>query len=835
MCSSFFRRASSFGLLALGAASALNFIVDDGFSKKLVELFLTYSRERPTGKVYIHTDRDTYLTGETIWLKGYLVNGTTHEADTVSRVLYVDLVDPIARRVRLRAQLHATDSYAPGQLLLPDSLAAGTYQLRGYTNFMRNEPEGYYFAKTLDILPSSASVSSSAKQPNLQPGQSNNSANRPDVQFLPEGGQLVNGIESRVAFKAINALGLGASVKGFVLNARKDTITGFASTRLGMGFFSIKPEAGQTYTAFVQPGDGSTVPYPMPVAQAQGVVMQVDNISRADQVKVYVRHNKTNDDAAAALTLLAQTRGQPVHVVSIPLTKKTALIQLPRAEFPEGIAQLTLFDETHKPISERLIFVNKDERINIGLVSTKKSYKNREKIDLTITTTTPEGKPAPANLSLAAVDSLLAPEADSSGTSIVSNLLLTSDLTGTVEQPGYYFNPKNQDRWIQLDLLLITQGWRRFDWTNVLAGTVPPIKYPVERGLSLTGRVVRPNGKDIGGKVNLNFMVVRRDSTRDFLMGETDETGLFGAYDLDFTDTTLVRIQGTKGRANRDLVINLDQLLNPTVTISRVPYNPFEFRRDELAEFIKRTNEYLEIERQIRRNGEILLQAVTVKAKKYKERDSRVIYSNPDASVKFTAINSAGRQTILDVIQGQIPGVQVTGSGFNATVQIRGAVNFSGAVPPLFVLDGMPTDLQGVINIPVSDVDRVDVLKGASAAIYGSRAGGGVISVLTKRGAPDYDFSKDLTPSPGTLITKLPGYAPVRQFYAPQYDVKKPEHIRPDYRATLYWSPMIQTDAAGKATVSFFTSDAKTNIRFRAEGITASGMSGMGQTSVRVE
>ena len=833
MHASFFRRASLLGVLVLLAGLSINFIADDGFSKKVVDLFLTYNRERPTEKVYIHTDRDAYLTGETIWLKGYLVNGTTHESDTVSRVLYVELVDPVARRVRLRAQLRATDSYAPGQLLLPDSLVAGTYQLRGYTNFMRNEPEAYYFTKTLTILPSSASVSSSSVQPTFTAGQTNGAANRPDVQFLPEGGQLVAGIDSRVAFKAVNAAGFGVSVKGFVLNSKKDTITGFASSHLGMGFLTVKPEAGETYTAFVQPGDGSTMAYPMPSIQTQGIVMQVDNMSRADQMKVYIRHNKTSTDAAAALTLLAHTRGQPVHVVSIPLAKKTALVQLPKSEFPEGIAQLTLFDETHKPVSERLVFVNRDGRIDVSLTTDKKTYKNRGKVNLTITTTTADGKPAPANLSLAAVDGLLAPEADSNGISIVSNMLLTSDLTGTIEQPGYYFDPAHPDRWLQLDLLLMTQGWRRFAWTDVLAGTVPPIKYPIESGLSLTGRVVRPNGKDIGGKVNLNFMVVRRDSTREFLMGETDETGLFGAYDLDFTDTTLVRIQGTKGRTNRDLVINLDQLLTPTVTITRVPYNPFEFRRDELAEFMKRTNEYLEIERQIRRNGEVLLQAVTVKAKKYQERDSRVIYSNPDASVKFTTLNSAGRQTILDVIQGQIAGVQVTGSGFNASVQIRGAANFQGAVAPLFVLDGMPTDLQGVMNIPVSDVDRVDVLKGASAAIYGSRGGGGVISVLTKRGAPDYDFTKDVTP--GTLLAKLPGYAPVREFYAPQYDVKKPEHVRPDYRATLYWSPMIQTDATGKATVSFFTSDAKTNIRLRAEGITTGGMPGLGVENVRVE
>ncbi|MBD2757590.1 TonB-dependent receptor plug domain-containing protein [Spirosoma validum] len=821
----FFRYATVY--VALTAMLFLAFrSYDDDFIKRLLEQFRAYSEFHPAEKVYVHTDRDAYLTGETIWMKGYLFNGTTHEVDTVSQVLYVDLVDPVARRVRLRAQLRATNSYAPGQLTLPDSLAAGTYEIRAYTNYMRNYSEAYFFRKTLTILRPDGVLSAA------NVASAGGTVARPDVQFLPEGGQLVAGIESRVAFKAVNASGRSMSVEGFVLSAKKDTIAGFSSKHLGMGYFSFKPEADQTYTAFVKLSDATTASYPLPAVQAQGVVMQVDNLSHKDNIKVYVSINKNNTAETAALTLLAQTRGQAIQAAKIPLSKKSALIQLPRSQFPEGISQLTLFDETNKPICERLVFVNKDEQITVALAPNKTTYKNREKVDLTITTTNADGKPVPANLSLAAVDARLAPEPDSNGATITSHLLLSSDLTGTIEQPDYYVNPSHPDRWALLDLVLMTHGWRRFTWSDVLSGKASPIKYTAERGLSLTGRVVRPNQKDIGGKVKLTFLMAKRDSSRLFLSGETDEAGNFGAYDLDFTDTTSVLIQGIKGAANRNLTITLDQMLTPTVSVTRVPYNPLEFSGDALAEFIRRTKEYQEIEQQIRRNGEVLLQAVTVKAKKEKEFDSRVIYGTPDASVKFTPMNTSGRMTILDVIQGQIAGVQVMGTGMNASVQIRGASNFRGAVEPLFVLDGMPMDLQGIMGVSVQDVDRVDVLKGASAAIYGSRAAGGVISILTKRGGPNYDFTKDVTP--GTLVAKLPGYAPVREFYAPQYDTKKPEHIRPDYRTTLFWAPLIQTDAQGKATISFFTSDAKTSLRLQAEGATISGMPGVGRATVKV-
>ncbi|WP_338871994.1 TonB-dependent receptor plug domain-containing protein [Spirosoma sp. SC4-14] len=806
-------------LLSASVFVAFRYNNNDDLIKQLLDRFRAYNHQRPVEKVYLHTDRDAYLTGETIWLKGYLFNGNTHTIDSVSRVLYVELIAPDTRRVQL--QLRATNGFASGQLLLPDSLLAGTYQIRGYTNYMRNFPEAYFFSKTITIL----RPDGNSPTKNLVPEQL-------DVQFLPEGGQLVDGLESRIAFKAVDASGMSVSIQGFVLNARKDTITGFSSTHLGMGYFTMKPATGQTYTAYVRQAEDTYLAYTLPAAQPKGAVIQVDNLSSKDKIRVYILHNLSPADSATTMTLFAQTRGIVVQVVKVPFSRKGVLVQLARSDFPEGIAQLTLFDGANKPIAERLVFISKNDQLSVSLSSAKSVYKNRERADVTITTTV-AGKPVPANLSLSVVDARLSPEADSNTATIVSHLLLSSDLTGSIEQPDQYFNPTHADRLIKLDLLLMTQGWRRFIWNDVLSGTIPTNNYPVEQGLSLTGRVVRPNQKDIREKVKLTFVIFRQDSTREFLMGETNELGYFSMYDLDFTDTTKVFIQGIKGKANRDLVISLDQLLKPTVTLTRIPYNAVTFEANEWAEFIRRTREYQEIERQIRQNGEVLLQSVTVKAKKYEERDSRVIYGTPDASIKFDPISTSGRMTVLDVIQGKIAGVQVIGSGMNAQVQIRGAANFNGIVAPLFVLDGIPVDLQMVTSIPVQDVDRVDVLKGASAAIYGSRASGGVISILTKRGGSNYDFSKDITP--GTLVAKLPGYAPIREFYAPRYEVSKPEHVRPDYRTTLFWEPMIQTDSEGKATISFFTSDSKTKLRLRAEGSSFSGQVGIGRQTVLVE
>jgi len=806
--------------------------IDDPFVNTLIEKLSSYNQQLPVEKVYVQTDRDNYVPGETIWLKGYLFEGIGHGIDSASRVLYVDLVDADKNRVVQQIKLKADKGQAPGQLALPDSLLTGTYLLRAYTGWMRNFPADYYFTKTLTIL-----------RADDVPERATKVVLKPDLQLLPEGGQMVMGINSRIAFKALNSSGKSMDINGFVLNNQNDTVMGFGSLHLGMGTFSVTPEPNQTYRVFARAaGSKEFFEYPMPTAQPLGFVMTVDNVSNPNNVKVFIQHNKTSSapeaglpDGSGRVTLVAQTRGVVVQVVQAPLTKKAFLIQLPRDKFLDGIAQLTLFDEKNVPVCERLVFIDRKDRLTVKLTPGKATYKPREAVEVDVTVTDPAGKPVETTLSLAATDEKLAPSFESNPGSLVSHLLLTSDLVGVVEQPGNYFEEKNQNRVQQLDWLMMTQGWRRFTWPEVLTGTVPPLQYVVEDGLLLSGKVSRPNNK-VAENVMMTFLLMKKDSTRQMLMGQSDELGQFMTTGMDFYDSTGIFVQAlTQKGGLRDYTITLDQLAKPTVRITKVPYNSLLLGPDALADFLKRTNEYLEIERQIQRNKEVLLQAVTVKAKREVPRDTRrMLYSTPDKTVKFNPMITGGAITFLDVIRSRLAGVQVIGSGFDAKVQIRGAANFGGVIEPAYFMDGMSSTKDALMSISVSDIDAVDVLTGAGASIMaGSNGAGGVINVLTKRGAPNYDYKADKTP--GTLATRMVGYAPVREFYAPHYDTPKPEHSRPDYRATLHWSPMLRTNADGKATVTFFASDARTKLRIIAEGATISGKAGSGKTEIAVD
>jgi hypothetical protein len=258
------------------------------------------------------------------------------------------------------------------------------------------------------------------------------------------------------------------------------------------------------------------------------------------------------------------------------------------------------------------------------------------------------------------------------------------------------------------------------------------------------------------------------------------------------------------------------------VQILAIPFNAITFDEKELADYLKRTKEALDFERSLRFNKSIMLKEYVIKGKKnLQERDNRVLYSSPSKSLTVDQ-TMIGYMNVLDLIRGRFAGVQVSGSANDPTITIRGVSSLSGSSEPMFLLDGMRTDKSAILMLSVADVDKVDVLRGAESAIYGMGAGNGVISILTKRGNSNYDYSKDI--ALGIEHFGIAGYCPSKEFYAPKYNVSLPEHIRPDYRSTIFWSPKIKTNANGKASITFFNTDAATKVNIILEGISSTGI-----------
>jgi TonB-dependent SusC/RagA subfamily outer membrane receptor len=770
-----------------------------------------YRGALPVEKAYLHLDKPYYVTGDTLWFKAYLTEGSLHLADSASNLLYVDLIEQRSGRNTALKRVQMNGGTGHGEFVLADSLAPGAYTIRAYTNWMRNASEDFFFQKDVYVFNYEEKTSA------------NTATGKPDLQFFPEGGQLVADINTRIAFKAVNEAGLAHDVTGFVLAQSGDTVASFKSEHLGMGRFQFSPKAGDSYRAFIKETDGKVTPFPFPEVHDAGFTMVVDNLSNPFKMRV-IAYAKIPGKTEIPVHVVGHARGIVAFVAKGKIGNRGLMMQLPTAELPDGITHLTLFDEAARPVCERLVFVDHSRSLRVNIKASKPEYKPREKVDVEVTVTDSAGKPVEANLSLSVTDAgqiLQQPYEQN----IASYLLLSSDLKGIIEQPTYYFDPTKQERKIHLDYVMMTHGWTRFKWEDVLRDSIPPVKRYVEQGITLEGDV-RRNNKRLTEKTALSLFL-SNDSLSNFMTSETDEYGHFTIYNLAFSDSLQLRIQGMNKKGNQSLSFALNPFDAPRASVVKIPFKPVTVDAQRLADFLKNAAQDQDISRKIRENRERLLREVTIKAKKEVPRDSRKLYNSADATLKVTPQMASGYMSILDMLQGRVAGVSVMGSGMNAVVSIRG-----NRGEPLFVLDGMPVDKGLITSLNVYDVESIDVLKGASAAIYGSRGGNGVIAVLTKRGNDNYDYSQDIVP--GVLVTKIAGFHTPREFYSPQYAPTSIPAPNPDFRSTIFWAPMLKTGSDGKIRVSYYHSDATSPANIRVEVLSPTGLPGFGKSAYSV-
>ncbi|KAA6439627.1 TonB-dependent receptor plug domain-containing protein [Dyadobacter flavalbus] len=783
---------------------------DEDFTRQITSKLQLYRHQFPYEKAYLHTDKPYYVTGDTLWFKGYLVDGSMHLPDSASNLLYVDFIEQqTGKNVALR-RVQMSGGIGHGEITL-DSLPAGAYTIRAYTNWMRNFSDVFFFQKSIHLFDTESTTA-------------NASSDLTDVQFFPEGGQLVAGINTRVAFKAVNGNGLGTDVKGFVLNRNNDTVSSFNSEYLGMGRFQFEPRSGERYTAFIRTKDEKATRFNFPEVQENGFTLLVDNLSNPLKMRI-IAYCKTPEKKEVPVHIVGHSRGIISFAARGVISGKGLTVSLPTAELPDGITHLTLFDDQNKPVCERLVFINHQRSLNLKVNLSKTAFAPREQTEIEIVATDSAGKPAEANLSVAVTDAGQIKQQPYDA-NIVSYLLLSSDLKGFIEQPGYYFDPEKKQRKIHADYLMMTQGWSRFRWEDVLRDSLEAPGRFLEQGITLTGEVLR-NDKPVNSKIMLSLFL-SNDSLSNFLSTETNENGKFAVYNLVFADSLQIRLQGMNKKGNQNLSFILNPFDPPKMTLLQVPFYPVTVEAQKFKDFLKRAGEEQELTRKIRENRERLLKEVTIKAKKEAPRDSRKLYNTADATVKITPQLASGNMSVLDMLAGRVAGVQVSGSGMNASVFIRG-----NRGEPLFVLDGMPVDKAMITNLNVFDVESIDVLKGASAAIFGSRGGNGVISVLTKRGNANYDYSQDIVP--GVLVSKIAGFNVPKEFYAPAYAVKKPDNLLPDFRSTIHWAPVLKTDKNGKVKFQYYNTDAATSVDVRVEALSPSGIQGTANAGYTVQ
>ncbi len=827
------------GMLAVLLAGGLGLTAfrqqpaDDGLIQRIARQVGEFYTAARGEKAYLHLDRPVYATGETIWFSAYVVDASRHQLDSLSQVLHVELLSP-ERAVVARRTLRLQGGRASGDLDIADSLAAGTYELRAYTSWMRNAGENFIYSRRLSIWP--ASPLSPAEVPAAKPAAvgrkgSTATASRPDVQFLAEGGNLVEGLPAVVACKATDASGRGVSVRGQILNAQNAVVVAaFSSRHAGMGRFAFVPGTGQRYHAHFTLPDGSTEDYPLPAVQPSGYTLHV--VENSENFLVEARYRgAAGAPAPGPVQLLTEVRG----VVAYPgprtlASDAPAVWRMPKKNYPNGIVHFTLFDAQGTPQCERLAFAqNGPAALRVTITADQASYGAHAPVQLTVHVADAAGQPVAANLSIAVSDAGLS-ALDPNAETIASNLLLTSDLAGYVENPGYYFREQSAATALALDDLLLTQGWRRFVWKDVLAGKAPAVVYNVEKDIVLAGQVVSEHGNRPMPSSQLTFLQTR--PSRNLASATTDAQGRFSFSGFPILDTAIVTLQARRSQGGSNVIIRPDT--GPPTDGLPLPALPqLAAAPAGVAAFVRRSRQAQSADLDLHpekgiRNITLSNVAVTAKREKIPRDDPRRLYGASGGTViDFADIPSAQSSlTILQVLQGRVAGLTISGNPPSMTAQIRGQGT------PLFILDGQRVDIDQISTISSTDVESVEVFKGTEAAIFGGS--GGAIAIYTKRADRNYKDPNRAQAAPGIATVKLPGFYAAREFYQPRYNALLTNPPADPRTSTLYWNPAVRTAANGQAELHFFTADGSGNFQAVAEGVSLDGLPAQGTGAVVV-
>ncbi|WP_153798522.1 carboxypeptidase-like regulatory domain-containing protein [Foetidibacter luteolus] len=650
---------------------------------------------------------------------------------------------------------------------------------------------------------------------------------KPVISFLPEGGQLVYGLHSKLGFKALGADGLGIDVAGDVFNDSDKKIGSFKSGFSGIGSFEITPFAGNDYYALVNYADGSRQKVKLPKPLDQGCVLFLDN---GDDDIIRVQISAANISLPYPVLLVAQSNNSIKYVAKTMLGPSGYSGFVSKKKFPTGIVQFTLFDSALNPLAERLLFVNHRDVLQATINTDKKAYAKREAVQLSLQALDEAGNPVTGSFSVAVTSRPHTDFDEASEKTILSNLLLASDLKGYIESPSYYFTTPGLQAAKDLDNLMLTQGWRRFAWQDILYGRFPALTYKAEKSLGVSGSVKYTNNNPVaGGKVRL----ISKAGSGFMLDTVTNAAGSFAFADLDVTgDSIPFIVQAEDINGNDNLTVELEQL--PALT----PLQPDSMPRSRMLR--KAAQQPLPVEVV---EFEKMRTAASKNAGGLKEVvvKSKILSKTEEAVAPSANLNGPGKAdqvlTYMDLrtcndlgacLQGKLRGVyfKMLLDSQSHTMNIVPFSTLGMGSPMMVILDGMEMNIRqggaSLDNIPPSSIQSIEVLRsGNYLSSYGQRGRGGILIITTKKGGIDYNegLQKD---TKRVFTGSFRAYHQPRVFYSPDYSVT-PAVSTADARSTIFWKPDIVTDEYGKAAVKFYNADVTGTYSIILEGISENG------------
>ncbi len=746
-----------------------------------------YSPER----AYLHYDKSSYSSGETIWFKVYVFGELTAAA---SKNFYIDWIDEKGNVLKHTAA-PMVDGLTNGQFDIPEDYKGRTLNVRAYTRWMLNFDSSFLYKKTIPILnPDSVKL--------LQ-----KTVVKPTLDFFPEGGDFVAGLKNKVAFKATDQWGRPVKIKGLLLTDGKATDS-LKVLHDGMGFVSLQPASGTAYTAKWKDAQGKEYTTALPNVKPSGANLLITVAPGKREFKAGLTPNliAENDSVYLVGTMFQHA----VFKIAKP-TKSDIVGIVPTDGLPYGILTITLFDKSWRPLAERITYID-----NNALFSVKPqmevqrwglSYRARNEVKITV----PED--VVSSLSISVTD--LGIDADSTE-NIISTLMLTSDLKGKVHNPAYYFSNPSEAKQQHLDLVMLTNGWRRIRWEQVVAGNTPTIYYPRDTSyLSLSGTVQGVMPGSFGNGSLLTMIVTQKGVENKMLFVPVRRNGTFDDANTILFDTAQVYYQfQDKNLKGASVQFFANKLRTPPV-----PNGFFKSPFPDITGFARHLLLAAELNDITRRSKYKELEAVVVKAKTKSavevldQKYASGLFSGGE-SVQFDVLNDkfAKMGDIFTYLQGKVAGLQISGQGGNTTLSWR------GGSPQLYV-DEISSDVNMISSININDVAYIKAFR--PPFMGGFSGANGAIAIYTRRGD---DVKRE--PGKGIASAKVDGYSVVRDFFSPKYLNTAPPTpgADRDVRTTIYWNPNVLIEPKTKqAVISFYNNDVTDAFRVIIEGTTANG------------
>ncbi|WP_148661161.1 hypothetical protein [Flavisolibacter tropicus] len=770
------------------------------FSQQLDSLLAIQQKADPQEKIYIHFDKGYYNPGETIWFKAYLFSGIY--PTEVSKTFYTELLDETGK---ILYQKTAPISFASavGSFDIDSNFSKPVIYFRSYTLSMLNSDTNFIYTKAIRILSTKESVT-----------KLKSSVTKTRLSFLPEGGDMVAGLPSTVAFISTNDEELPIKIIGQVLDNQRKKVAELKTLHDGMGKFVLTPEAGKTYTATWQDELGKSYSTALPIASSQGVILKINDEEANKRFTLY-RTDQAPEEMKQ-LHVIAYMNQEIAFRADVNLANKlTATGIFPTNTLPSGILRVTVFDNNFKAVLERITFVDNDDyEFDGDVYMVQKDLKKRglNKVEILISDT------IPSNISLSITDADLQ-EFNPLEDNIVSHLLLTGELRGKIVNPYYYFFINNDSTSFYLDLVMLTHGWRRYNWDNVFAGKTVPLQWKENNYLALNGQISGLPPNSIGPDLQLSGILRTSDSANNFIVLPVDRKGKVFSDGLIFYDKAKLFFNFNTQKLIFDKsMLVLDNGLRKNNTKAWLDSNLKKSLPQLNAAVVTSNNQVNKKALQMRQQVKsITLENVTVQAKtktskeKMDEKYTSGLFSGDAYS--FDLLNdpfASSASDIFQYLQGKVAGLQISTGGNGPSLSWRGGT-------PALYLNEMQADASLLSATPVSDIAYIKIFRPGESIVSGG--GGGVIAIYTRKGG-------DVKPDPNTKglnYVQVMGYSAVKEFYSPNYATVAEKDVE-DVRTTLYWNPSIYLDKTKRRIrFQFYNNDITKRFRLVMEGINAAG------------